>query len=77
MQDMKSCRVLVTPTTYGKNDPRLRRKLEAAVGEVIYSKLGRPLTSLELRELLPGSMDISPVWTTSIEPPWRARTASR
>ena len=54
MGDLKSCRVLVTPTTYGKNDPRLRTELEAAVGEVIYNQLGRPLTSAELRELLPG-----------------------
>src|ERR1019366_8682529 len=54
MGDLKSCRVLVTPTTYGKNDPRLRTELEAAVGEVIYNQLGRALTSAELRESLPG-----------------------
>jgi D-3-phosphoglycerate dehydrogenase len=52
--DLKSCRVLVTPTSYGQSDPRLRAELEATVGEVIYNTLGRPLTSAELRRLLPG-----------------------
>ena len=50
----KSFRVLVTPTTFGKNDPQLRARLEAEVGEVTYNQRGRPLTSAELRELLPG-----------------------
>jgi shikimate 5-dehydrogenase len=54
MRDLKSCRVLVTPTTYGKSDPRLRAELEAAVGEVIYNQLGRPHTSAELRDIQPG-----------------------
>jgi D-3-phosphoglycerate dehydrogenase len=51
---LSECKVLVTPTTYGKGDPRLCRELEAAVGEVIYNPAGRPLSSNELRELLPG-----------------------
>jgi D-3-phosphoglycerate dehydrogenase len=51
---LKRCRVLVTPTTFGKNDPRLRYELESAVGEVVYNALGRPLTSQELCSLLPG-----------------------
>ena len=55
MEDLKSCRVLVTPRSFGQNDPTLRRDLEAAVGEVIYSSTGRPLSSAELVELLPGS----------------------
>jgi phosphoglycerate dehydrogenase-like enzyme len=46
--------VLVTPTTFGKHDPRLRSELETAVGQVIYNSLGRPLTSPEVRALLPG-----------------------
>src|SRR6266478_3789775 len=54
MGDLKSCRVLVTPTTFGKNDLRLRSELEAAVGEVIYNELGRPLTSEEVLYHLPG-----------------------
>jgi phosphoglycerate dehydrogenase-like enzyme len=53
-KDLKSCRVLVTPTTYGKNDPRLRTELEAAVGEVIYNRFGRPLASSEVRKMLGG-----------------------
>ena len=51
---LSECKILVTPTTYGKGDPRLHGELEAAVSEVIYNPTGRPLTSDELRELLPG-----------------------
>jgi D-3-phosphoglycerate dehydrogenase len=54
MSDLKSCRVLVTPRSYGQNDPGLRTELEAAVGEVVYSPAPRPLTSDELRQLLSG-----------------------
>lgn len=54
MRNLKSCRVLVTPTTYGKNDPRLKTELEAAVGEVVYSNCGRPLGSAELGDMLRG-----------------------
>ncbi len=46
--------MLVTPTSYGKNDSRLRSELEAAVEVVIYNPFERPLTSTELRALLPG-----------------------
>jgi D-3-phosphoglycerate dehydrogenase len=53
-QDLKKYRVLVTPTTFGLYDKRLRQELEAAVGEVIYNERGRPLASSELQELLPG-----------------------
>ena len=34
---LSECRVLVTPTTFGKNDPTLRSTLEDAVGEVLYN----------------------------------------
>ncbi len=51
---LSSCRVLVTPTSFGRGDPRLRAELEAAVGEVIYNSTGRPLTSAEVAALLPG-----------------------
>jgi D-3-phosphoglycerate dehydrogenase len=54
MSDLRSCRVLVTPTSYAKDDPRLRTELEAAVGEVIYNPTGRPLSGVELADLLPG-----------------------
>jgi D-3-phosphoglycerate dehydrogenase len=51
--DLKNCRLLVTPTSYGKNDPRLKAELEAMVGEVIYNPTGKPLTSTEIAALLP------------------------
>jgi len=44
----------VTPTSYGKNDPRLKSELEALVGEVIYNPTGKPLKSPEVAALLPG-----------------------
>lgn len=52
--NLKECRLLVTPTSYGKNDPRLKTELEAQVGEVIYNPTGKPLTSAQVAELLPG-----------------------
>ncbi len=52
--DLNSCCVLVTPRSYGQDDPRLKTELEAAVGRVIYNPLARPLTSAEVRDLLPG-----------------------
>jgi D-3-phosphoglycerate dehydrogenase len=51
---LDKCRVLVTPTSYGKNDPNLRSQLEALVGEVIYNTTGRPLTDKELVRMIPG-----------------------
>ncbi len=54
MKDIKRCRVLVTPRSYGQHDPNLRTELEKQVGEVVYNTLGRPLTSEELRPLLTG-----------------------
>jgi D-3-phosphoglycerate dehydrogenase len=52
--NLKECRLLVTPTSYGKNDPRLKTELEAQVREVIYNPTGKPLTSAEVAELIPG-----------------------
>ncbi len=52
--DLKKCRLLVTPTSYGKNDPRLKTDLESRVGEVIYNPTGKPLSSAEVARLLPG-----------------------
>lgn len=51
---LQDCRILVTPTSYGKNQPELRTHLEARVGEVVYNTTGRPLTSDELTALIPG-----------------------
>jgi D-3-phosphoglycerate dehydrogenase len=52
--DLKNCRLLVTPTSYGKNDLRLKAELEALTCEVIYNPTGKPLSSTEVRALLPG-----------------------
>jgi D-3-phosphoglycerate dehydrogenase len=52
--DLKNCRVLVTATSYGKNDPTLRSELEKLVGEVIYNPTGKPLCSADVAALLPG-----------------------
>lgn len=52
--DLKKCRLLVTPTSYGKNDPTLKTELEKQVGEVIYSQTGKPLSSEDVSRLLPG-----------------------
>ncbi len=51
---LRSCRVLVTPTSFAKNDPCLKVELEATVGEVIYNPTGRPLSAVEGLDLLPG-----------------------
>ena len=51
---LKKCRVLVTPTSFGREDPSLRAYLEAEVGEVIYNTTGKPLTSSELIERIRG-----------------------
>jgi D-3-phosphoglycerate dehydrogenase len=52
--NLKEFRLLVTPTSYGKNDSRLKTQLEAQVGEVIYNPTGKPLSSNEVAKLLPG-----------------------
>ena len=52
--NLKESRLLVTPTSYGKNDPRLKTELEAQVGKVVYNPTGKPLTSAEVAQLLPG-----------------------
>ena len=54
MTDLKTCRVLVTPRSFGKCDPGLKAQLETAVGEVIYGSNDRSLSASEVRELLPG-----------------------
>lgn len=52
MKDLGACKILVTPTSYAKNDPTLRTTLEAAVGEVIYNTTGRPLNAQDLMPLV-------------------------
>ncbi len=51
--NLKDCRVLVTPTSFGKSEPRLTGELEELVGEVIYNTTGKPLSSTALVKLLP------------------------
>lgn len=52
--DLKSCRVLVSATSFGKSDPTLRTYLESQVGQVVYNHTGKPLNSTQLAEKLPG-----------------------
>ncbi len=52
--DLKQCRLLVTPTSYGKSDPGLRTELVALCGEVIFNDTGKPLRAAEVARLLPG-----------------------
>jgi phosphoglycerate dehydrogenase-like enzyme len=54
MKPLKDCHVLVTPTSYGREDASVRADLEAAVGRVTYNPTAKPLASEALRELLPG-----------------------
>jgi len=49
---LSECRVLVTPTTFGKGDPALRSTLEKTVGEVIFNPMARPLRPSELLPLV-------------------------
>ena len=53
-KDLKDCRVLVTPTSFGKSDPQIKRLLEESVGEVEYNLSGKPLTAAELSEKIKG-----------------------
>lgn len=52
--NLGEAKVLVTPTTFGMHDPRLRQHLEESVGEVIYNPFPRALTSEELISLVQG-----------------------
>ena len=54
MADLRTMTVLVTPTSYAKHDAGLRSELEETVARVVYSPVSRPLTSAEVRDLLPG-----------------------
>lgn len=49
---LNACRVLCTPTTFGKKDPVLRSTLETLVGEVVYNPFKRPLKAAELYPLV-------------------------
>ena len=45
--------MLVTPTSFGSQDPELKKQLEATAGEVVYNTTGKPLSSDDLVKLLP------------------------
>jgi D-3-phosphoglycerate dehydrogenase len=49
---LSECRVLVTPTSFGKDDPTLKSSLVKTVGEVMDNPLDRPLTAKELLPLV-------------------------
>ena len=53
-RDIRRCKVLVTPTSFGMDDPTLRSALAEQVDTVIYNPTARPLSSGELAALLPG-----------------------
>ncbi len=50
--NIKNSHILVTPTSFGKNDETLKSFLENQVGRVTYNTKGRPLTTVELGELI-------------------------
>jgi D-3-phosphoglycerate dehydrogenase len=54
LTDLRACRVLVTSTTFGSQDPALRSRLEQEVGDVRYNPEKRPLKALELTHLVIG-----------------------
>jgi len=51
---LRECRVLVTATSYGANDPALKSVLEREVGEVVYNPTGKPYPPQELARLISG-----------------------
>ena len=54
MKPLKQCHVLVTSTSFGQEDTRLIQQLEQSVGLVSYNRTGKPLSSSQLHDVLPG-----------------------
>ena len=52
--DLKQAHILVTPTSFGKHDSRLKTELESVAGGVRYNPTGKPLSSDAVASLLPG-----------------------
>jgi D-3-phosphoglycerate dehydrogenase len=52
IKPLKECRILVTPTSYGKYNKNLKTELEKMVKEVIYNTKGKPLGSDELISII-------------------------
>jgi len=49
---LKECRILVTPTSYGKYDENLKLKLEEMVKEVVYNTSGKSLKEADLLQII-------------------------
>lgn len=54
MKPLQQCKVLVTPTSYASQDENLKTELESKVADVVYNTTGKPLSALQLQDLLPG-----------------------
>jgi D-3-phosphoglycerate dehydrogenase len=54
MKKLMDCRILVTANSFGKFTPALKTDLEQQVKQVIYNKTGKPLSSQQVAEMLPG-----------------------
>ena len=52
--NLKDAKILVTPTSFGKNNRKIIENLESAVGEVVYNTTGKPLSAEALQKLIPG-----------------------
>ncbi len=50
--DLRSMKVLVTPRSFGRNDPKLKETLQNSVKEVVYNPYAQTLTSAQVKELL-------------------------
>ena len=50
--NLEKYKVLVTPTSFGRDNPELKQSLEAQVGEVVYNPTGKPLSAAALIELI-------------------------
>jgi phosphoglycerate dehydrogenase-like enzyme len=54
MKPLSECHILVTPRSFGHYDPRLCSKLRSVAGRLTFNFSDKPLSSQELRALLPG-----------------------
>ena len=54
MTELQQARILVTPTSFARNDSSLRAELEATVGEVVYNNTGHSLSSAEVVGIIAG-----------------------
>jgi len=54
MKPIKECKLLVTPTSFGKGDPSMKTELQEMAGEVVFNNTGRRMLSDELADLLRG-----------------------